>query len=43
MQFKLPQVYVSKIIRAIVEFDMIEKGDRILIGLSGGMEVARSS
>ncbi len=38
MQFQLPQVYFSKIMRAIVEFDMIQEGDRILIGLSGGKD-----
>ncbi len=38
MQFNLPQIYFSKIMRAIVEFDMIEDDDRILIGLSGGKD-----
>ena len=38
MQFRLPQVYFSKITRAVVEFEMIERGDRILIGLSGGKD-----
>ena len=36
--FSLPQAYFSKIMRAIVEFDLIESGDRILIGLSGGKD-----
>jgi len=34
----LPQKYFSKIIRAVVEFDMIQDGDKILIGLSGGKD-----
>lgn len=38
MKFRLPQAYFSKIMRAIVEFEMIERGDRILIGLSGGKD-----
>ena len=38
MKFRLPQIYFSKIIRAVVEFDMIERGDSILIGLSGGKD-----
>lgn len=38
MKFRLPQVYFSKITRAVVEFEMIERGDHILIGLSGGKD-----
>lgn len=34
----LPQFYLSKIMRAVTEFDMVEDGDRILIGLSGGKD-----
>lgn len=34
----LPQQIFSKLIRAIVEFDMIQDGDKILIGLSGGKD-----
>ena len=34
----LPQSFLSKIIRAVVEFDMIQDGDKILIGLSGGKD-----
>ncbi|MBQ3863467.1 MAG: tRNA 2-thiocytidine biosynthesis protein TtcA [Schwartzia sp.] len=38
MKFELPQIYFSKIMRAIVEFDLIQDNDRILIGLSGGKD-----
>ena len=38
MKFRLPQAYFSKIMRAIVEFEMIERGDNILIGFSGGKD-----
>ncbi len=38
MKYQLPQVYFSKILRAIVEFDLIQEGDAILIGLSGGKD-----
>lgn len=38
MNYTLPQVYFSKILRAIVEFDLIAEGDTILIGLSGGKD-----
>lgn len=38
MEIHLPQTYFSRIMRAIVEFDLIEEGDRILIGLSGGKD-----
>lgn len=38
MKFRLPQAYFSKIMRAIVEFEMIERNDNILIGLSGGKD-----
>ena len=36
MKINLPQIYFSKILRAIVEFELIADGDHILIGLSGG-------
>lgn len=34
----LPQSYFGKLCRAIIEFDLIEKDDKILIGLSGGKD-----
>ena len=38
MKINLPQLYFSKLMRAIVEFDMIQEGDKILIGVSGGKD-----
>ena len=38
MRFDIPQIIFSKIIRAIVEFDLINDGDKILIGISGGKD-----
>lgn len=38
MKYQLPQLYFSKILRAIVEFDLIQQDDTILIGLSGGKD-----
>lgn len=38
MKINMPQSYFSKLMRAIVEFDMIENGDHILIGVSGGKD-----
>ena len=34
----LPQIIFSKIFRAVVEFDLIDEGDKILIGISGGKD-----
>ena len=34
----LPQVMFSKIVRAVVEFELIDAGDKILIGVSGGKD-----
>ncbi len=34
----LPQLYFSKLMRAVVEFQLIDDGDRILIGVSGGKD-----
>ena len=38
MKINIPQIYFSKLMRAIVEFQMIDDGDRILIGVSGGKD-----
>ncbi len=38
MQLILPKPIFSKLMRAVVEFDMIQNGDKILIGLSGGKD-----
>lgn len=38
MNSNLPQNYFSKILRAIVEFELIKAHDSILIGLSGGKD-----
>ena len=38
MRCELPQIIFSKIIRAVVEFDLIDDGDKILIGVSGGKD-----
>ncbi len=40
MRHVLPKSYVRKLMRAVVEFDMIEPGDRILVGFSGGKDSA---
>jgi len=38
MNSNLPQDYFGRLCRAIIEFDMIKKDDKILIGLSGGKD-----
>lgn len=36
--FTLPRTYTRKMLRAIREFDLIQPGDRVLVGLSGGKD-----
>ena len=38
MNLNLPQIIFSKIFRAVVEFELIDDGDKILIGVSGGKD-----
>ena len=38
MRRPLPKDYMRKLWRAIVEFDMLQPGDRVLVGLSGGKD-----
>ena len=38
MKIRLPKHLISKIIRAVVEFELIEDNDKILIGISGGKD-----
>ena len=38
MKFSLPQLYFSKLMRAITEFELIQDNDTILIGVSGGKD-----
>ncbi|HSL93669.1 MAG TPA: tRNA 2-thiocytidine biosynthesis TtcA family protein [Bacillota bacterium] len=38
MRRSFPKDYIRKLWRAIVEFDMLQPGDRVLIGLSGGKD-----
>ncbi len=40
MKLSLPKSYTSRITRAIAEFDLIEEGDKVLIGFSGGKDSA---
>ena len=38
INLNLPQIIFSKIFRAVVEFELIDDGDKILIGVSGGKD-----
>jgi len=38
MGLSLPSLYNRKILRAILEFNLIEDGDRVLVGFSGGKD-----
>ncbi len=38
MKINLPQLYFSKLMRAITEFELIDNNDKILIGVSGGKD-----
>ena len=38
LKINLPQILFSKIVRAVVEFELIDDGDKILIGVSGGKD-----
>ena len=38
MKLSLPKSYTRKIARAIAEFELIEEGDNILVGFSGGKD-----
>lgn len=35
---KLPKFYLRRIWRTIMEFEMLEKGDKVVVGLSGGKD-----
>ena len=35
---KLPENIIKGMRKGIVEFDLLERGDRILVGLSGGKD-----
>ncbi len=38
MKINLPQLYFSKLMRAITEFELIDNDDQILLGISGGKD-----
>ena len=35
---RMPQLLFSKLIRAVVEFELLDEGDRIVLGVSGGKD-----
>ena len=37
-RLSLPRTYTRKLLRAILEFDLINPGDRVLVGFSGGKD-----
>jgi len=39
-RFSLPRLYNRKVLKALREFDMLDPGDRILVGFSGGKDSA---
>ena len=39
-RFSLPRLYNRKILKALREFELLDPGDRILVGFSGGKDSA---
>ena len=40
MSFRMPRPIIKRIWRAVIEFDLLFEGDRVLIGVSGGKDSA---
>ncbi len=40
MEFRLPRPLIKRLWRAVVEFELLEDGDRVLVGVSGGKDSA---
>ncbi|NLV92900.1 MAG: tRNA 2-thiocytidine biosynthesis protein TtcA [Firmicutes bacterium] len=40
MSFRIPRPIIKRIWRAVIEFDLLSEGDRVLIGVSGGKDSA---
>ena len=38
MRIALPKRMIKAVQRAVIEFDLLEKGDKVLVGLSGGKD-----
>ena len=38
MQLALPRYYARRLWRAVIEFELLEEGDRVLVGFSGGKD-----